>query len=146
MEEAEIESESSAFESGIQSSSGNESSGNSEKKEKGWLRKKLVFIQSIYPSFEQVRIFFTPGATNFKKLLGGDQPNPPLIPKWPMYFAYPVCIAIITAFYLGAAFFILLLMAAASGGSPRPRYPSSKYKKVVKEGILWDTTYYVERD
>lgn len=46
---------------------------------------------------------------------------------------------------LGLLFFIVFLKAITSGRTSRTQYPSSKYKKVVKEGLLWDTTEYHER-
>ena len=61
------------------------------------------------------------------------------INKW--YKAIPIWIIInITCFLI-----IIALKGFESRMSRYNKYPSDKYRKVVKEGLFWDTTEYHER-
>jgi len=41
---------------------------------------------------------------------------------------------------------IILAAKGAVEESKRQRHFNKKYKKMIKKGLFWDTTYYIERD
>ena len=59
---------------------------------------------------------------------------------WKIILLYPL--ALLGIFLLTVTVISVVKIISMS---QRLKYPSSKYKKVVKKGILWDTTEYHER-
>jgi hypothetical protein len=53
---------------------------------------------------------------------------------------YPFALLIFT-FTIG----MIVLVLTSLIGSARKTSHRSKYKKVIKEGLFWDTTYYIEK-
>ena len=59
---------------------------------------------------------------------------------WKIILLYPIDLLII--FLVTTAVISVVKIMAIS---ERLKYPSSRYKKVVRKGVLWDTTEYHER-
>ena len=66
--------------------------------------------------------------------------NKPNQSKVLLGFYYPFALIV---FLLTAGLFILFVTSLA--GSVKRSNNRSNYKKVIKEGLLWDTTYYIEK-
>lgn len=92
------------------------------------MKKVFAFIKSIYPSFKQVKKFFAKETTS----------------NVPFWFIYPIVIFLITLFYICLGITYLFFMAGSRKYS-KPKYPSDKYRKVVKEGLFYDSVEYHER-
>jgi hypothetical protein len=84
-----------------------------------------------------------PTYREFTKCLYCMQTKRKLIPKWKKVIYYGLGLILIT--FLWLSFYMFLAMLKGSRSSNSVRYPSSKYKKVIKEGLLWDTYEYHER-
>lgn len=79
---------------------------------------------------------------DFCEFLGIWRKKKGRLPKWVTYPLYIVSIPFTGLFLIQLWIMIQLAMAHVS----RPiKYPSDKYRKVVKEGILWDSVEYHER-
>ena len=80
---------------------------------------------------------FYPKYSSFKEhLKKSDKP----MATWKIILLYPLAllgIFLVTIMVIG----IVKLISS----SESCKYPSSKYKKVVRKGVLWDTTEYHER-
>lgn len=61
------------------------------------------------------------------------------LPKWKSYPLY--VFSFIVLFY----FIIMVIMMVYSFKNNKKKYPSDKYKKVIKKGIFWDSVEYHER-
>ena len=59
---------------------------------------------------------------------------------WKIILLYPI--TLLGIFLVTTAVISVVKIIASS---ERLKYPSSKYKKVVRKGVLWDTTEYHER-
>jgi hypothetical protein len=94
------------------------------------MKKLIGKISAIYPSFKKVKSIF----------VGEKQCS-----DIPFYFIYAIASLLLTIFYIGLAAMFLLLIASAGGSSSRKRYPKDKYRKVVKEGLFYDSCEYHER-
>ncbi len=85
-----------------------------------------------------------PTYREFTKCLYCMQIERKLIPKWKKIIYYGLGLIGITLFWIIFGIMIIMLKGSISN-SRAVRYPSSKYRKVVKEGLLWDTYEYHER-
>ncbi len=80
---------------------------------------------------------FYPKYSSFKEYLKKSD-NP--MATWKIILLYPLAllgIFLVTITVVG--------IVKAISSSESCKYPSSKYKKVVRKGVLWDTTEYHER-
>ena len=66
------------------------------------------------------------------------------IPKGEKIVRYGLALIVITVAWIVFGIILLMLHSAAKN-SQTTKYPSSKYRKVVKEGLLWNTYEYHER-
>ena len=80
---------------------------------------------------------FYPKYSSFKEYLKkSDKP----MATWKIILLYPL--ALLGIFLVTIT--VISVVKLIANSTPF-KYPSSKYKKVVKEGIFWDTTEYHER-
>jgi len=80
----------------------------------------------LYPSFRGFKEFFK------------DRDKP--MATWRIVILYPFAL-------IGITILILTIRSILTriANSERRKYPSEKYRKVVKKGLFWDTTEYHER-
>lgn len=82
--------------------------------------------------------FKLPTHTDFCDLMKIFRKDKPPLHKWLSYPAY-----IIFKGFIGTI--IAVMQMSSESSRERSYYPSDKYKKVVKEGILWDSIEWHER-
>lgn len=92
------------------------------------MKKTIAFVSSIYPSFKSVKRWF------YKEECSDI----------PFYIIYPIAILLLTLLYICIGIILVIVWASLSK-STISKYPSKKYRKVIKEGILWDSVEYHER-
>jgi len=80
---------------------------------------------------------FYPKYSSFKEHIKTSQYP---MATWKIILLYPIDLLII--FLVTTAVISVVKIMAIS---ERLKYPSSRYKKVVRKGVLWDTTEYHER-
>ena len=61
----------------------------------------------------------------------------------PKKLMYPLFLIIACLFFLSCG--LLIVMLAGIKGERKPYHDRSKYRKVIKEGIFWDSYEYHER-
>lgn len=71
---------------------------------------------------------------DFIKMFRKDKPDLPKWKSYPLYIVTMLSIGIFIATFKGRV-----------GNSRRNYYPSNRYRKVVREGILWDSVEWHER-
>ena len=62
------------------------------------------------------------------------------LPNWRINLYYPFVWLVCFLFFITVISIIRSVM-----NTPSRKYPSEKYRKVVKEGVFWDTVEYHER-
>ena len=61
--------------------------------------------------------------------------------KWVKIIYYPFALIILTFLFIS----LFIIIGSIKSGSAKSYRHSGKYKKVIKEGILWDSIEYHER-
>lgn len=84
-------------------------------------------------------MIYFPSYRTFCKFIQDFRSDKPALPKYKMIPLYILGLLIVGWFW-----FILLTMLALCSGGGR-KYPSNKYRKVVKEGLFFDSVEYHER-
>ena len=62
------------------------------------------------------------------------------VPTWRIVLYYPFVL-----FFCFLLFLAIRKIVSAIVNSPSHKYPSDRYRKVIKEGVFWDTVEYHER-
>lgn len=109
----------------------------------------------FYPTFKQFCAFleiYSSSKSFMASVLSSKKEMAEIIStrsKWKTIPLYVLSFIPITIFWIIIGVFGLvmygIIKGASSSSSSRNKYPSEKYRKVIKEGILWDSTEYHER-
>lgn len=82
---------------------------------------------------------------DFCEFLGIWRKKKPALSKWVTYPLYIISIPLTGLFILQIWLIIKMIVSGYSPKYRSTKYPSDKYRKVIKEGILWDSVEYHER-